>query len=83
MKKLLYSAILFFQIHFTFSQVVINEVMVKPATDATSSVFQTLFSCTQPTQGNEYIELYNSDPCNAVDISCWILATPFNLILTI
>ena len=78
MKKLLYSTILFFQIHFTFSQVVINEVMVKPGTDATSSVFQTLFSCTQPTQGNEYIELYNSDPCNAVDISCWILATPFN-----
>jgi gliding motility-associated-like protein len=60
------------------AQVLINEVNVKPGTNATSAQFQSLKDCTNPTYGNEYIELYNADPCNAVDISCYLIATPYS-----
>jgi len=56
----------------TFSQVVINEVMVNPQTNATNSQFQSLKMCTQVTYGREYIELYNSTPC-AIDLSCFLI----------
>lgn len=54
------------------TQVVINEVMVMPLTDGTSSVFQSMYNSTAGS-GAEWIELYNTDPCNAADISCFSL----------
>jgi gliding motility-associated-like protein len=53
-------------------QVVINEIMLNPQTNATSAEFQSLKMCAQPTYGREYIELYNPTAC-AVDISCYII----------
>jgi gliding motility-associated-like protein len=58
------------------AQVVINEVSVKPASSAIAANDQSLKDCVNPSFGREYIELYNPDPCNAVDIGCFILATP-------
>ncbi len=54
------------------SQVVINEVQMQPAGSATGTNPQNLVDCT-PNDGAEFIELYNTDPCNSVDISCYIL----------
>ncbi|MBI4647729.1 MAG: lamin tail domain-containing protein [Bacteroidia bacterium] len=45
-----------------FSQVVINEVMHYPSNP--QGMVMT---------GREYVELYNTDPCNPIDISCYIL----------
>ena len=55
------------------SQIVINEIQTQPAGSTTASNPQNLVDCT-PTPGAEYVELYNSDPCTPVDISCYILA---------
>jgi hypothetical protein len=52
------------------SQVVINEVMVMPSTDGTSAQFQSMYNTTAGF-GAEWIELYNTDPCNAANISCF------------
>ncbi len=60
------------------AQVVINEVNVKPGTNSISAQFQSLKDCGNPTYGNEYVELYNTSPCTPIDISCYILATPYN-----
>lgn len=68
----------FFKILFTIipvicsSQVVINEVNVKPQTDPISAVFQSLKDCSDPSRGYEYIELYNTS-CNSVDIGCYFI----------
>ena len=58
------------------AQVLINEVSVKPGTSTTGANDQSLKDCGNTAIGREYIELYNPDPCNAVDIGCFILATP-------
>jgi gliding motility-associated-like protein len=55
-----------------FSQVVINEVHVKPTGGDTDQAFQSLFNST-PTFGSEFIEIYNSSSCTSVDISCWTI----------
>ena len=55
------------------SQIVINEIQTQPAGSTTASNPQNLVDCT-PTPGAEYVELYNSDPCTPIDISCYILA---------
>ncbi len=60
------------------SQVVINEVNVKPGTSSTSSQFQSMKDCANLSYGSEYIELYNTNPCASIDISCYIIATPFS-----
>jgi gliding motility-associated-like protein len=52
------------------SQVVINEVHPRPAGGDTDQAFQSMYNSTA-TSGSEYVELYNTDPCNAIDISCW------------
>lgn len=77
MKKIICTTLLLFQFFPNFSQVVINEVMIKPGPDATSSLYQSLKMCSSSTSGSEYIELYNADPCNSVDISCYIIG--FNI----
>jgi len=73
MKKIVCCLILFVNISTVFSQVVINEIMVKPGPDATSSLYQSLKMCSSSTSGTEYIELYNADPCNSIDISCYLI----------
>ena len=60
-------------------QVVINEVMVNPQTNASSTQFQSLKMCSQSTYGSEYIELYNSSSC-AVDISCYLIGFNTNFL---
>ncbi|MCF8423072.1 MAG: gliding motility-associated C-terminal domain-containing protein [Bacteroidia bacterium] len=46
---------------------------MQPAGSSSASNPQNLVDCT-PNAGAEFIELYNTNPCNAVDISCYILA---------
>ncbi|MBI2967712.1 MAG: gliding motility-associated C-terminal domain-containing protein [Bacteroidetes bacterium] len=60
------------------AQVVINEVMVKPGSDALSSQYQSMKYCSQPTYGSEYIELYNTNPCDSFDISCYLIGMNTN-----
>jgi gliding motility-associated-like protein len=52
------------------SQVVINEVHPRPSGGDTDAQFQSMYNSTS-TFGHEYVELYNTNPCNPVDISCW------------
>jgi gliding motility-associated-like protein len=51
-------------------QVVINEVHPRPAGGDTDQAFQSMYNSTA-TSGSEFVEIYNTDPCNDVDISCW------------
>jgi len=46
---------------------------MQPAGSSTGTNPQNMADCA-PNNGSEYIELYNSDPCQAVDIGCYILA---------
>jgi len=57
-----------------FSQIVINEVMPKPGPSETSAEDQSMFMCNQLAYGREYIELYNTNACDSVDVSCFIVA---------
>jgi gliding motility-associated-like protein len=57
-----------------FSQVVINEVMVNPAGGNTDGCIQSLAN-TNSSCGSEYVELYNTDPCNSFDLSCYVLGS--------
>ncbi|MCE2712823.1 MAG: lamin tail domain-containing protein [Cryomorphaceae bacterium] len=77
MKKNIFTTLFLLQFLPVFSQVLINEVMIKPGPDATSSLYQSLKMCSSSTSGSEYIELYNADPCNSVDVSCYIIG--FNI----
>lgn len=71
LSKLLFIALITVS-YTSFSQVVINEVMVNPTTSATGAEFQSLKMCSQVTYGKEYIELYNPTAC-AIDISCYLI----------
>jgi gliding motility-associated-like protein len=71
LSKLLFISFFTFS-YATYSQVVINEVMVNPTTSATGAEFQSLKMCSQVTYGKEYIELYNPTAC-AIDISCYLI----------
>ncbi len=54
------------------AQVVINEVMFAPVGDLeTNHMFSRCQS--SPHFPREWVELYNSSPCDTVDIGCWIL----------
>ncbi len=55
------------------TQVYINEVLVNPQTSTSSSQFQSLKMCSQPTYGYEYIELFNANSCDSFDLSCYII----------
>lgn len=52
------------------AQVVINEVHPRPIGGDTDQAFQSMYNSIA-TSGSEFVEIYNTDPCNAVDISCW------------
>ncbi len=63
-----------------YSQVVINEVMFMPGTnysslgaDNTNQALQSLYNSSGT--GSEWIELYNSNSCQPVDLSCYILGS--------
>lgn len=61
------------------SQIVINEVMFMPgavfspttAADNTNSTLQSMYNSSGT--GSEWIELYNSSPCQSIDLSCYII----------
>jgi len=60
------------------SQIVINEVMFMPGSnfstsggDNTTSTIQSMYNTTS--SGAEWIELYNSSPCQSIDLSCYII----------
>jgi gliding motility-associated-like protein len=72
MKRTAFIILLIFQYTQVFSQVVINEIMVKPSGGDLDQVFQSIYNAV-PTSGSEYIEIYNTSSCDAVDISCWSL----------
>jgi gliding motility-associated-like protein len=69
MKQIFIFLILFFT-NIGFSQVVINEVHPRPSGGDTDQAFQSMFNSTI-TYGSEFIEIYNTSPCDPVDISCW------------
>ena len=78
-KKILFLIIVFSSCS-SFSQVLINEIMFMPGSnystlggDNTNSTLQSMYNTVAT--GHEWIELYNSDPCNAVDLSCYILGS--------
>lgn len=56
----------------TKAQVVINEVHPRPTGGDTDAQFQSMYNSTS-TFGHEYVELYNTNPCAPVDISCWTI----------
>ena len=56
------------------SQIVINEISVKPNPNATDACIQSLKDCSSSTCGDEYIEFYNNSDC-PIDISCYIFIT--------
>jgi gliding motility-associated-like protein len=72
MKRTAFTILLLLQYVHGFSQVVINEIMVKPSGGDLDQVFQSLYNSVS-TSGSEYIEIYNTSSCDAVDISCWSL----------
>jgi gliding motility-associated-like protein len=72
MKKLIFTAIIFLQLYFTFSQVVINEILVNPEGGNTDQAFQSMYNSVA-NYGSEFIEIYNTSNCNAIDISCWTI----------
>ncbi|MFN6084210.1 MAG: gliding motility-associated C-terminal domain-containing protein [Fluviicola sp.] len=72
MKPLLFS---FIFICFNFhSQIVINEINLKPSPDAIDNCIQSLKNCSSTSCGNEYVEFYNNSDC-PVDISCFIFVS--------
>ncbi len=58
----------------SYSQVVINELMIKPSS-AQDAAIQSLVDTCCPTHGYEWIELYNRHFCDSVDISCFTIAS--------
>ncbi len=72
MKKILCIILVGIVTQRTHSQVVINEVHPRPSGGDTDQAFQSMYNATA-TSGAEFIELYNTSPCDPVDISCWSL----------
>jgi hypothetical protein len=68
--RFIFLLILFFHFASFFSQVVINEVHVRPTGGDTDQAFQSMYNST-PNFGSEFIEIYNTSSCDPVDISCW------------
>lgn len=56
-------------------QVIVNEIMFKPYPALTSNNSQAMVNVSVPTAGREYVELYNSDCNNPIDLSGWVLAS--------
>jgi gliding motility-associated-like protein len=72
MKKIPFLCLLLSQSIACFSQVVINEIHVKPTGGDTDQEFQSMYNST-PNFGSEFIEIYNTSSCDSVDISCWTI----------
>ena len=72
MKRLVFGFLLLTPLNIVISQVVINELMVKPAGGDLDQAFQSMYNAT-PSFGSEYIEIYNTSNCESADISCWTL----------
>ncbi len=76
---LLISASLFFMATGIAAQVVINEVYVSPPNSSGSTTnVNSLYNtdpADQPPYNSEWIELYNTHPCDTFDLSCHTLAS--------
>ncbi|MDP4267636.1 MAG: lamin tail domain-containing protein, partial [Bacteroidota bacterium] len=78
---LIVSLIIIFFNNTAYSQVVINEIMSGPNTDGldfnvSSTNANSLYNFLpddQPPYNREWIELYNMNPCDSADISCYML----------
>ena len=55
-------------VSFSHAQIVINEVHVKPSGGDLDQAFQSMYNSTL-TFGSEFVEIYNSSSCEAVDLS--------------
>ena len=79
LKKNIKRVFSFFGIFFlsinTFSQVVINEVMPRPSGGDSDGCIQSMVNTTDLSCGAEWIELYNPDPCQAADVSCYFIGS--------
>ncbi len=71
----------------TAQSVVINEVMAGPAPNpmdfssqntANANSLYSVSTSMQPPYNREYIELFNTHPCDTADISCWTLGSNAN-----
>ena len=54
-------------------QIVINEVMPRPFGGDVDACIQSLYNTSNSACGKEWIELYNANPCDTVDVSCYLL----------
>ncbi|MFH1005176.1 MAG: gliding motility-associated C-terminal domain-containing protein [Bacteroidota bacterium] len=58
--------------NYTGPTILINEVMLYPDNGQDGSIYGTGLASPSPSEG-EWIELYNPDQCNSIDISCYFL----------
>jgi len=58
-----------------FSQIVINEVHVRPLPDTTGNPSEFMVSCMDSTAGAEWVEIYNASLCDTVDLACYMLGS--------
>lgn len=56
-----------------FSQVVINELHIRP--DSSNPQSQWLAHCADTTLGAQWIEIYNTSQCDTIDLSCYMLGS--------
>lgn len=72
----LFSVLLFYAAN---AQVVINEVFVSPSTTSSSTTNSNSLYNTDPNEqpplNREWIELYNTSPCDTIDLSCYTLGS--------
>jgi len=71
--------ILLMHVSLKAQQVFVNEIMFKPQPALINNNAQALVNLSYPNAGREYIELYNSDCDNPIDISGWVLASEVNV----
>ena len=50
----------------------INEVMVEPLPDTTNHCIQSMYIADDPECGREWVELFNSHPCDSIDLSTYM-----------
>lgn len=72
-KSLLFLFLLFSTIG--FSQIVINEVHVRPQPDSLDIQTQSLVYCADTSFGAEWIEIYNASQCDTIDLSCYLIGS--------
>ena len=81
LNKAIYVALLImFFSHYLYSQeLYINEVLVSPLSDFENTAnANSMYSDDNPPDNQEWIELYNPNLCNSIDISCYTICGNMN-----